>query len=40
MRLISHTFDVPLLPGVIQRDEALKANGQPAMGDLSEALKF
>jgi acid phosphatase len=40
MRLISHTFDVPLLPGVIQRDEALRAHGQPAMGDLSEALKF
>jgi acid phosphatase len=40
MRLISHTFEVPLLPGVIKRDEALKVNGQPPMGDLSSALHF
>jgi acid phosphatase len=40
MRLISHTFDVPLLPGVVQRDEALKSNGLPPMGDLTQALQF
>lgn len=40
IRLISHTFDLPLLKGIEQRDAGLKAHGEPAMGDLTNALKF
>ena len=37
-RLLARLFDLPLLAGVRQRDEALRAHGQPPMGDLTAAL--
>ncbi len=40
LRFITKRFDLPVLPGLIARDAALKANGHPAMGDLTEALAF
>ncbi|WP_293765611.1 acid phosphatase [uncultured Aquitalea sp.] len=38
LRFITRRFDLKPLPGVVERDEALHANGQPPMGDLSAAL--
>lgn len=38
LRFISHRFDLPALPGITERDAALKANGSPALGDLTGAL--
>jgi acid phosphatase len=38
LRLITRRFDLPTLAGLRTRDEALKAHGQPAMGDLTAAL--
>lgn len=38
LRFVTKRFDLPTLPGITVRDEALKANGQPPMGDLSAAL--
>ncbi|MEO6688373.1 MAG: alkaline phosphatase family protein, partial [Dokdonella sp.] len=38
LRLITHVFGLPTLPGLAQRDEALQQNGFPAMGDLSQSL--
>ena len=40
LRFITRRFDLPVLHGLIERDEALKANGHPPMGDLSNALTF
>jgi acid phosphatase len=40
LRFITRRFDLPMLPGLAARDSALKANGHPAMGDLSNALTF
>jgi acid phosphatase len=40
LRLITKTFGLPTLPGIAARDAALKANGNPAMGDLSNALQL
>jgi acid phosphatase len=40
LRFITRRFDLPLLPGLTQRDAALRANGSPPMGDLTNALKF
>jgi acid phosphatase len=40
LRFITRRFDLPVLPGLAERDAALKANGQPAMGDLTAALTF
>jgi len=40
LRFITKRFDLPILPGIAARDAALKANGQPAMGDLTGALTF
>jgi acid phosphatase len=37
-RLIERRFALPALPGLVRRDEALKNNGAPTMGDLTEAL--
>ena len=37
-RLINRRFGLAPLPGIEQRDAALRANGQPPMGDLSAAL--
>ena len=38
LRLITHRFNLPVLPGLQLRDNALMANGLPAMGDLTAAL--
>ena len=40
LRFITRRFDLPVLPGLVARDAALKANGRPAMGDLTDALTF
>ena len=40
LRFITKRFDLPVLPGLAVRDAALKAKGQPAMGDLTGALTF
>jgi acid phosphatase len=38
LRFITRRFDLPVLPGLTARDAALKANGQPPLGDLTAAL--
>jgi acid phosphatase len=38
LRLIARRFQLPLLPGVKLRDQALAAHGAPPMGDLTNAL--
>jgi acid phosphatase len=40
LRLITRVFGTDPLPGVTARDDALKANGNPAMGDLTNALNL
>lgn len=40
LRLITRTFGLDTLPGLTARDAALKANGAPAMGDLTNALQL
>lgn len=40
LRLITRTFGLDTLPGLAARDAALKANGAPAMGDLTNALQL
>jgi acid phosphatase len=40
LRLITRRFSLPQLSGLAARDAALKAHGQPAMGDLTQALAF
>lgn len=40
LRLITHRFDLPTLPGIKQRDAALISNGNKPMGDLTNALDF
>ncbi|HEY6831910.1 MAG TPA: acid phosphatase [Pseudolabrys sp.] len=39
LRFITRRFDLPVLPGLTARDAALKANGQPPLGDLTAALE-
>ncbi|MEO8935661.1 MAG: acid phosphatase [Burkholderiaceae bacterium] len=39
LRFITRRWGLPTLAGLTARDTALKANGQPAMGDLSNALQ-
>ena len=38
LRFITKRFDLPALPGFAERDAALKAHGEPPMGDLTGAL--
>jgi acid phosphatase len=38
LRLIDRRFAIAPLPGLTARDNALKANGAPVMGDLTNAL--
>ncbi|MCK9919947.1 acid phosphatase [Microbacteriaceae bacterium K1510] len=38
LRFVTKRFDLPVLAGLTARDAALKANGQPALGDLTAAL--
>lgn len=40
LRFITRVFDLAPLPGLIARDNALRDNGHPPMGDLSTALQF
>ena len=40
LRFITKRFDLPELPGLAKRDAALRANGLPAMGDLTAALSL
>jgi acid phosphatase len=40
LRFITKRFDLPVLPGLALRDAALKANGEPPIGDLTNALTF
>jgi len=40
LRLITRRFDLPVLPGIAQRDAALAAHGAPPMGDLTAALEL
>lgn len=39
LRFITRRWSLEPLPGVVQRDAALRANGYPAMGDLHGALQ-
>ncbi|MCS0503239.1 acid phosphatase [Ancylobacter mangrovi] len=38
LRFITERWNLPVLPGLIERDDALAAHHQPPMGDLSGAL--
>jgi phospholipase C len=40
LRFITRRFDLPVLPGLVARDAALRTNGLPPMGDLTSALNF
>ena len=40
LRFITRRFDLPILRGLVARDDALRANGLPPMGDLTNALTF
>ena len=40
LRFITKRFELPVLPGLTARDAALKGNGLPPMGDLTEALNL
>ena len=40
LRLITHRFGLPTLPGIRARDEAVKAHGGKPLGDLTNALKL
>ena len=40
LRFITRRFELPKLHGLIERDEALKRNGEPPLGDLTEALNL
>ena len=39
LRFITKRFALPLLPGLVERDAALKAHGSPPLGDLTAALE-
>ena len=40
LKLITERFNLPVLPGLITRDEGLKANGEPPLGDLTNGLNL
>jgi phospholipase C len=40
LRLVTRRFDLPTLPGLTLRDQALRANHQPPLGDLTHALNL
>lgn len=39
IRFLMARYDLPALPGIAERDEALSKNGAPPLGDLSNALQ-
>jgi acid phosphatase len=40
LRFITRRFNLPILAGLAERDAALKAHGEPPLGDLTGALRF
>jgi acid phosphatase len=40
LRFITRRYDLPKLPGIAERDAALKANGSKPMGELTGALRL
>jgi phospholipase C len=38
LRLIARRFQLPVLPGIRHRDDAVKSHGEPPLGDLTNAL--
>jgi phospholipase C len=38
LRFVTKRFDLPMLPGLVARDTALKAGGNKPMGDLINSL--
>jgi len=38
LRFLTRRFDLPVLPGLLLRDESIRAAGKPAPGDLTNAL--
>ncbi len=40
LRFLTRRFELPTLTGLAERDAALKAHGEPPMGDLTEALNL
>jgi phospholipase C len=40
LRFITKRFNLPILAGLAERDAALKAHGEPPLGDLTGALRF
>ncbi len=40
LRLITARYDLPILDGIAARDAALKANGEPPLGDLTASLNL
>jgi phospholipase C len=38
IRFITARYDLPVLPGILARDKALRNNDRPPMGDLTAAL--
>ena len=40
LRFITRRFDLPTLAGIKQRDDAIAANGNPPLGDLTNALNL
>jgi phospholipase C len=40
LRFITRKFELPTLRGIVERDEALRRNGEPPMGDLTAALNL
>jgi phospholipase C len=40
LRFITHRFELPVLPGITMRDEALAAHGSRPLGDLTGALNL
>jgi acid phosphatase len=40
LRFLTRRFELAVLPGLLERDAALKAHGEPPMGDLTAALNI
>jgi acid phosphatase len=40
LRFITRRFELPVLRGLVERDEALRAHGEPPLGDLTAALEL
>jgi acid phosphatase len=40
LRFITERFELPVLRGIMVRDEAVRAHGEPPLGDITDALDF